>query len=366
MDYAARQQAARRLMGDQHIDLLAVAPSDDLQYLLGYVPHPDERPCYLLLESGGAAFVVPSLNATEAAAYVILPTFVYTDAEGPANALAAAAGALGGKAPRRIAVSDTMRADFVLTLQAAYPDARLGLGSLVLAPLRMRKSVEEIELLKRSARHADQAMRDAWSAFRVGATEREIGEAAAASFRRSGSEEVSFTQVASGPNGAFPHHHSGDRKLRPGDAVTLDLGGRLEQYASDLTRMALLGKPTARHLEVHRTVEAAVVAGMEAARPGGLLKDVDLAARGVIERAGFGQYFVHRVGHGLGLSVHELPSVTHLNTQPIEEGMVFSVEPGIYLPGEFGVRLEEIVHIARNGAQRVSGLPRDMHLISAG
>ncbi|TMI83608.1 MAG: M24 family metallopeptidase, partial [Bacillati bacterium ANGP1] len=168
------------------------------------------------------------------------------------------------------------------------------------------------------------------------------------------------------PNSAFPHHHSGDRKLRAGDAVTLDLGGRLEQYASDLTRIAFMGKPAARHLEVHRTVEAAVVAGMEAARPGGFLKDVDLAARGVIERAGFGQYFIHRVGHGLGLSVHEQPSVTHLNTQPIEEGMVFSVEPGIYLPGEFGVRLEEIVHIARDGAQRVSGLPRDIHLISAG
>src|SRR5437588_1797936 len=293
MEYAARQQAARRLMGDQHIDLLAVAPSDDLQYLLGYVPHPDERPCYLLLDSGGAAFVVPSLNATEAAARVSLPTFVYTDAEGPANALAAAAGALGGKAPRGIAVSDTMRADFVLTLQAAYPDARLGLGSLVLAPLRMRKSAEEIELLKRSARHADQAMRDAWAAFRVGATEREIGEAAAASFRRSGSEEVSFTQVASGPNSAFPHHHSGDRKLRPGDAVTLDLGGRLEKYASDLTRTASMGKPAARHLEVHRTVEAAVVAGMEAARPGRLLKDVCVPRRRADGRSGVARSMVH-------------------------------------------------------------------------
>jgi len=366
MDYAARQQAARKRMGAQQIDLLAIAPSDDLQYLLGYVPHPDERPTYLLLDAGGAAFVVPSLNATEAASRVTLPMFEYTDAEGPANALTAAARSLGGNAPRRIAVSDAMRADFVLTLQAAYPDARLGLGSLVLAPLRMRKSAEEIELIKRSARDVDQAMRDAWAACRVGATEREVGEAAAASFRRSGSEEVLFTQVASGPNGTFPHHASGDRTLRAGDAVTFDLAGLREKYASDLTRTAVVGKPTARHLEVHRTVDAAVVAGMEAARPGRLLKDVDLAARGVIERAGYGQYFIHRVGHGLGLGVHELPSVTHLNTQPIEEGMVFSVEPGIYLPGEFGVRLEEIVYITRDGARRVSELPRDIHPISAG
>ncbi|HLW61063.1 MAG TPA: Xaa-Pro peptidase family protein [bacterium] len=366
MDYAARVQSARRLMGEQQIDLLALAPNDDMRYLLGYVPHPDERPCYLLVDSVGSAFVVPSLNATEAAQHVTLPSFAYSDADGPAAALAAARRALGGRTPSRIAVSDTMRADFVLTLRAAYPDAGLALGSLVLAPLRMRKSAEEIELIKRSGLHADQAMRDAWGACRVGATEREISEAAAASFRRSGSEEVLFAQVASGPNGAFPHHHSGSRALRPGDAVTLDLGGRLDGYASDLTRAAFLGTPPPRYLEAHRAVEAAVVAGMAAARPGALLKDVDLAGRGEIARAGFGEYFIHRIGHGLGLTGHELPSVTHLNAQPIAEGMVFSVEPGIYIPGEFGVRLEEIVYIARDGAHRISLLPRDVHQVPAG
>src|SRR2546426_2101753 len=179
-----------------------------------------------------------------------------------------AARTLGRGTPRRIAVDDTMRADYVLTLQHAYPDAQLALGSLILAPLRMRKSGEEIEVLKRSGRHADQAMRDAWAACRVGATEREIAEAAAASFARSGSEAVLFTGVASGPNGAFPHHHSSDRRLREGDAITLDLGGRLDGYASDLTRMAYVGTAGSRYLEVHRTGEAGVTAGMGAARPG--------------------------------------------------------------------------------------------------
>ena len=366
MDYAARMREARQGLAGQHIDLLAVSPDDDMRYLLGYAPHLDERPCYLLVDSGGAVLVVPSLNAAGVAQRVSLPMFSYTDAEGPAGALAAAARALGRGAPRRIAVDDTMRADYVLTLQHAYPDAQLALGSLVLAPLRMRKSGEEIEVLKRSGRHADQAMRDAWAACRVGATEREIAEAAAASFARSGSEAVLFTGVASGPNGAFPHHHSSDRRLREGDAITLDLGGRLDGYASDLTRMAYVGTPAPRYLEIHRTVEAAVTAGMAAARPGAQLREVDQAARSVIERAGYGQYFIHRVGHGLGLGVHEPPSVTHLNTQAIEEGMVFSVEPGIYLPGEFGVRLEEIVYIARDGAHRLSELPRDVHLVAVG
>ena len=366
MDYTARMREARRRMPQHGIDLLAVSPDDDMRYLLGYAPHLDERPCYLLVDSGGAVLVVPSLNAAGVTQRVSLPVFAYTDAEGPAGALAAAARALGRGAPRRIAVDDTMRADYVLTLQHAYPDAQLALGSLILAPLRMRKSGEEIEVLKRSGRHADQAMRDAWAACRVGATEREIAEAAAASFARSGSEAVLFTGVASGPNGAFPHHHSSDRRLREGDAITLDLGGRLDGYASDLTRMAYVGTPGSRYLEVHRTVEAAVTAGMAAARPGAQLMEVDLAARSVIERAGYGQYFIHRVGHGLGLGVHEPPSVTHLNAQTIEEGMVFSVEPGIYLPGEFGVRLEEIVYIARDGAHRLSELPRDVHLVAVG
>jgi Xaa-Pro aminopeptidase len=364
VDYAARMDGARRLMAGEQIDVLAVSPSDDMVYLLGYEPHADERPCYLLLNNGVAAFVIPSLNATEAAQHVALPMFVYTDAEGPVQSLAAADRALGGKAPRRIAVSDAMRADFVLTLKRAYPDAELALGSVVLAPLRMRKSAEEIELLKRSSRLADQAMRDAWAACRVGATEREIAEVAAASFQRAGSE-VLFTAVASGPHSAFPHHRFTDRKLCSGDAITLDLGGRLNAYASDITRSAFAGPPTAQYLKVHSTVEAAVVAGIAAARPGGQLKDVDRAARDVIERAGYGQYFTHRVGHGLGLAGHELPSVTHLNPQQVEEGMVFSVEPGIYLPGEFGVRLEEIVYIARDGAHRFSELPRDVHPVGA-
>jgi Xaa-Pro aminopeptidase len=364
MDHAGRMNAARRLMIEHSIDLLALSPDDDMRYLLGFVPQPDERPCYLLVDAGSAAFVVPSLNAAEAAQHVTLPTFPYTDADGPSEALAAAAKALGGRAPRRLAVSDTMRADFVLTLQRAYPDAGLALGSLILAPLRMRKSSEEIELLKRSSRHADQAVRDAWAACRVGATEREIAEVARASFMRSGSDEVLFTQVASGPNGAFPHHLPGARALRLGDSVTMDFAGRLSGYASDITRAAFVGAPTPKYREVHRTVDAAVTAGMAAARPGALLKDVDLAARGVIERAGFGQYFVHRTGHGLGLTGHELPSVTHLNMQPIEVGMVFSVEPGIYLPGEFGVRLEEIVYIGEDGAHRLSELPRDVLLIA--
>jgi Xaa-Pro aminopeptidase len=364
MDFAGRIGQAQRLMAERAIDLLAVSPGDDMRYLLGDAPHADERPCYLLVGRAHVAFVVPELNASQASRYVTVPTFTYTDAEGPAEAVAAALRSLGGRTSR-LAVDDTMRADFVLTLREASPESAVVLGSQVLSPIRIRKSSEEIQALERSSQHADRAMRDAWTACRVGATETEIADVATASFRKSGSQDVLFTSVASGPNSAFPHYSAGDRRVRPGDAVTIDLSGRLDGYASDLTRTAVVGSPAPRYLEVCRTVEAAVVAALAVIRPGVPLHDVDRAARRVIEQAGFGPYFTHRTGHGLGLSGHELPSVTQLTTLPIDEGMVFSVEPGIYLPGEFGVRLEEIVYVAQDGPHILSTLPRDVHTIPA-
>ena len=362
MDFSGRLDRVRRQMGERRMDLLAVAPGDDLRYLLGYSPHADERPCYLLLTGAGAAFVVPGLNAAQAEQHVRVPMFAYTDAEGPAKAVAAARSRLGDRSPRRLGVDDTMRADFVLTLQAAYPDARLALGSEVIAPVRMRKDPDEIEALTRSARHADRAVEDVWAACRPGVSEQELADVAAASFRRSGSQEVLFTGIASGPNGAFPHHHPGDRRLGAGDSVVIDVGGRLAGYASDITRVASIGAPSARYRQVHAIVDEAVRTAIGVITPGTPLKDVDLAARGVIERGGFGQYFVHRVGHGLGISGHELPSVTHENAMPVDEGFVFSVEPGVYLPGEFGIRLEEIVYVDRAGAHRLSALPRDVRV----
>jgi Xaa-Pro aminopeptidase len=362
MDFAGRADRVRRLMTEHKIDVLAVSPGDDLRYLLGYSPTADERPCYFMIAEAGTAFVVPSLNAAQAEGHVRVPMFTYTDADGPAKAIAAARSALGGGAPRRLGVGDTMRADFVLALQAAYPNARLALASEAIAPVRMRKEPDEIEALKRSAAHADQAVRDVWAACRAGVSETELADVAAASFRRSGSQELLFTGIASGPNGAFPHHHPGGRRLAAGDSVTIDVGGRLDGYASDITRAACVGAPSARYREVHAAVEAAVAAAIEAIRPGVPLRDVDLAARRVIERAGFGSNFVHRVGHGLGISGHELPSVTHENTMPVDEGFVFSVEPGIYLPGELGVRLEEIVYVDRARAHRLSALPRDVYV----
>ncbi|TMI73826.1 MAG: aminopeptidase P family protein [Bacillati bacterium ANGP1] len=357
-----RVENTRAAMAHHGIDMLAVPPGEDLRYLANFSTLADERPSYLFLTADAALFLVPELNAQQSRAHIQDPMLTYTDAEGPGKALAAARARLGSA--HRIGAGDTMRADALLLLQHQWRDGEFVPASIVLAPLRMRKSSEEIEALRRAAATADAAVQAAWRACRPGVTEADIAGAVDAGFRAAGATEVKSAIVGSGPNSAFPHHHTGTRRTQAGEPVLYDLGSRVDGYCSDITRMAFLGEPSARYQQVHRAVEAAVQKALAVIRPGVPIKDVDLAARRTIEEAGFGPNFVHRTGHGIGLSEHEPPSVTHANDLPIEEGMAFSVEPGIYLPGEFGVRLEEIVVVTARGADVLSRLPRDLKVIS--
>jgi Xaa-Pro aminopeptidase len=351
-------------MTETGFDLLAVSPSDDLLYLLGFSPTADERPCMLLLGAEDAVFLVPSLNAVQTReALRSLPSLrfvTWQDAAGPERALREAAAPFAGT--RRTAVAATMRADFLLLLQSLLNGSEFVSADGVVAELRMRKDAAEVEALQASARTADAAMEAALAACVPRVRELDVAEAAAAAFRRAGAEEVLFASVASGPNAAFPHHHSGTRVLLAGDAVTIDLGGRLAGYASDITRVAHIGPPSERYAGVHVTVERAVQAALAAVRSGVRCADVDRAARAVIEAAGCGEQFVHRTGHGLGLSAHEPPSIMEGEERELVTGTVFSIEPGIYLPGEFGVRLEEIVAVTESGCRVFSTLPRTVHI----
>lgn len=362
MDYADRVTRVRDAMQASGIDLLAVPPGDDLRWLAGFSPVADERACYLFLAEQDGMFLVPELNAAQSEGHIRQPFVTYSDAAGPARALADAAGRF--VAPRVIAVGDTMRADALLLLQQTWPHARFLPGATVLAPLRMRKSAEEIAALRRAAATADAAVEAAAGACRAGATELEIARTADEAFRLAGAPEVLATIVGGGPNSAFPHHHSSARPVRDGEPVLFDLGSRVDGYCSDITRMAFLGPPSARYREIHEIVERAVAAALAVIRPGTPISAVDLAARRAIEQAGYGAQFVHRTGHGIGLSGHEPPSIAHTNEMPLEQGMAFSVEPGIYLPGEFGVRLEEIVVVTPGGGEVLSRLTRDVRIVA--
>jgi Xaa-Pro aminopeptidase len=360
----SRLAGLRAAMAAESVDLLALAPSDSLRYAIGFSPIPDERLCLLLLAADAACIVLPALTAEQAAAAAPdLPRLAWTDHTGPDEALRT--GLARSDDVRRIAVDPEMRADILLLLQGHAPSAEIVSGEAVLSTVRMIKFPDEIALLTASAQTADAAIASALQACRPGASELDVARAVDDSFRAAG-VDVTFIIVASGPNGAFPHHHSGDRVLKTGDAVVIDIGGRLQGYSSDITRMAFVGEPTERYREVHGIVEAAVQAGMAAARPGAIAADVDRAARTVIEDAGYGEYFVHRTGHGLGLSTHERPWIrSDVVDEVLPKGSVFSIEPGIYLPGEFGVRLEEIVTLTASGCERFSGLPRDVHVVPA-
>jgi Xaa-Pro aminopeptidase len=359
-----RLGALRRRMDEAKLDLVALAPSDNLRYVVGFSPFADERACMLLVSSQSALMLMPSLNAEQAAAKAPeLELVTWDDDAGPVDALRDTLERVSGAAPRRAGVDPEMRAEHLMLLQEAIPEATFTTAAVAVRPLREAKSEEELSLLSDAARAADDAMRAACSACRVGASELDVSEAAAAAFRANGCEEVLFTIVAGGPNGAYPHHHTGRRALGGGDAVVIDIGARLNGYASDITRMAVVGAPSERYLEVHRVVERAVQAGLGATRAGATCHEVDAAARGAIEDAGFGEYFVHRTGHGLGLSVHEPPWIMRGEDVELRVGMVHSIEPGIYLPGEFGVRLEEIVHVTADGCERFSRLSREPHVV---
>src|SRR4051812_20517408 len=259
-----------------NVHLLAIAPSDDLRYLLGFSPTADERPCMLLVGADSELLVVPSLNAEQARAAVPdVELRTWADEDGAESALGAAVASVGR--PRRVAVDATMRADFLLLLRRFVGDAELTTATAVVGELRLRKDAAEVEALGASARTADTAMQAApppgaprargrpnapapgpplpragragrpLPSVAAGARELEIAEAAAAAFRRAGCEDVLFTSVASGPNGAFPHHHSSPRELHPGDGVTIDIGDRLGGYPSDITRTAHVGEPSERY-----------------------------------------------------------------------------------------------------------------------
>ncbi|HZT15633.1 MAG TPA: Xaa-Pro peptidase family protein [Gaiellaceae bacterium] len=358
-----RLDALRRRMDETGCELTALAPSDNLRYVIGFSPKADERACMLLVGAGGTSFVMPGLNAEQTSAEAPeLELVRWSDDAGPSEALRTALERVGGGRAVRIAVDPEMRADHLLLLQQAVPEAEAVPATTVVGPLREAKSAEEIAVLQTAAAAADEAMTAAFSACRPGATELDVADAVASAFRRAGAEEVLFAIVGAGSNGAFPHHHTSSRRLEEGDAIVIDIGARSGGYVSDITRMAYLGDPSDRYFEVHAVVEAAVRAAMAAAGPGTTCHEVDAAARGVIEDAGYGEYFVHRCGHGLGLSVHEPPWIMGGNDTTLRAGMVHSIEPGIYLPGEFGIRLEEIVQVTDDGCRRFSRLPRDVHV----
>ena len=353
----------KNLMKKNKVDLLALGPGTHMRWLLGFNPYPDERPCMLLLGLEKDAFLMPSVNAEDAMKRSDIKMFSWNDENGPNKALDDALSYTGSSNAKHIAIDEAMRSHFALILIEALPKPTYEFTNSTIGALRMRKDDVEFDNLKENALIDDRAMQAGFAAIKEGVTELEIGEAINKHFISEGAKPQ-FCIVGSGPNGAFPHHHTGTRKVEYGDVVLIDIGGRKGTFPSDMTRMSVLGEPPEGYLEIHAIVERAVQAAIAAAKPGVMAKDVDAAARGVISEAGYGDYFVHRTGHGLGIDIHEPPYITATSEVVLGEGMVFSIEPGIYLQGKFGVRLEEIVILRSDGPEILSELSRETNFIS--
>lgn len=354
----------RDTMKEEGVDLVALGPGAHLAWLTGLHPHADERPLLLAVTQDYAGMLMPALEADSARQHTDLPFHTWSDDQGPDAALADLLAAAGATGAQSLVLDETMRADHAALVQDALPGARRQFTAGTVGALRMRKDAEEYAALKRNARSADTAMQTAWAAMKPGMSERDVAAIVRESFKDQGATPL-FSIVGAGGNGAFPHHQTGDTVLKEGDAVVMDIGGGMDGYSSDITRMAVIGHAPDGYEEIHGIVERAVQAAMAAARPGVRAHAVDDAARGVITEAGYGEYFVHRTGHGMGVEVHETPYITAASQTVLDEGMVFSIEPGIYLPGRFGIRLEDIVILRADGPEVFSDLPRDLKVIDA-
>ncbi|MCS5545895.1 MAG: aminopeptidase P family protein, partial [SAR324 cluster bacterium] len=331
-------------------------------WLLGFNPYPDERPCLLLIGKEKEAFLMPSVNEQGIREKTDIPMNCWNDENGPEQALKDALSYTDSSNAKHIALDEAMRSHFALILLESLSNPTYEFTASTIGALRMRKDQNEFVNLKENALIDDRAMQAGFAAIKDGVSEIEIGEAINKHFISEGAKPQ-FCIVGSGPNGAFPHHHTGERKVQYGDAVLIDIGGRKGTFPSDMTRMSVLGEPPEGYLEIHAIVERAVQAALSTAKPGVVAKDVDAAARSVITEAGYGEFFVHRTGHGLGIDIHEPPYITATSEVVLDEGMVFSIEPGIYLQGRFGVRLEEIVILRSDGPEILSELPRNLNII---
>ncbi|MDA8303021.1 MAG: aminopeptidase P family protein [Actinomycetota bacterium] len=366
--FAARLERARLAMSVAGVDALLISLGADLPWLTGYSAMPLERLTMLVVPAaagGQATLVVPELEAPRV---VPIPEVFslrpWSETEDPVEIVASLVRKETGPSPA-LAVGDQTWARFVLGLQAALPSATWRPACSVTGPLRAVKDAAEIEALARAAASADKVAAALLGGEipLAGRTEREVSAEISRHLLEEGHEHVNFAIVASGPNAASPHHEASDRRIGKGEPVVCDFGGSLSGYCSDTTRTVFTGPPPAELAHIYEVVAGAQAAGVEAAQLGRPCSEVDRAARTVIEDAGYGRYFVHRTGHGIGLEEHEDPYMVAGNDEPLAAGHVFSVEPGIYVPGKWGVRIEDIVAATAAGPEPLNKSSRALTVV---
>jgi len=358
---ALRMERARVAMEGAGVDALCLSVGSDLPYLTGYRAMPLERLTMLVLPADGdAVLVVPALEAprvdTSDAAFAIRP---WSETEDP---VAIVADLLGGA--RSAAIGDETWSRFALALQAADEDRSWVPAGDLMRKLRIVKSSAEIAALRAAARTVDGVVDQMSMVQFSGRTERDVSREFSERTLADGHDDIMFAIVASGPHGASPHHEPTERIIRNGDAVVVDFGGLQSGYSSDTTRMFVVGASPYGFDDAYEVLRSAQAAAADHVRPGVTAASVDAVARDIITEGGYGELFIHRVGHGIGMDTHEHPYLVEGNDEVLVAGMAFSIEPGIYVPGEWGMRLEDIVTVTETGVESLNRSDRSVRIVS--
>jgi Xaa-Pro aminopeptidase len=360
----ARLDRVRQRMSELEVDTLLLSLGADLPWLTGYQAPPLERLTMLVVPvDGDATFVVPRLEAPgvveQPDIFALRP---WEESEDPVGIVADLVGPSG-----QVAISDRTWARFVLALQARLPAASWRPSSAVTGPLRAVKDGAEVEALAAASAAADRVASQllAGDIPLIGRAERQVSQDLGRRLVAEGHQKVNFAIVGSGPNSASPHHDPGSRVIEPGDAVVCDFGGTMDGYCSDITRTVWTAEPTGPAKELYAVLQDAQARGVAAAHVGTACAAVDEAARSVIAAAGYGPAFIHRTGHGIGLEEHEDPYIVAGNALPLVPGHAFSVEPGIYLGGRFGARIEDIVIATEAGPRALNHVSHDLTVVEA-
>jgi len=360
--FADRLARTRSAMREQGIDVTLLSVGLDMPYLTGYHAMPLERLTMLVLPvDGEATLVVPRLEAPRVnhlpEVFDMVP---WGETEDPVALTASLV--RSSSAARVVAIGDTMWARFLVDLMPELPGSTYRRAVEVLGPIRMRKDAAEIAALRAAGAAADRvaAQLHAGDIPLVGRTEAQVSADISARLLAEGHDVVNFAIVAAGENAASPHHHPGSRVIERGEIVLCDFGGTMSGYCSDITRCVHLGPVPGDIAEAYAVLKESEAAGVRAATVGTPCEDVDRAARDVIDAAGYGEYFIHRTGHGIGMDAHEDPYMVSGNTLPLEPGHAFSVEPGIYVAGKWGMRLEDIVVATTSGPDSMNHADHDL------
>ncbi|HYF82542.1 MAG TPA: Xaa-Pro peptidase family protein [Clostridia bacterium] len=358
----SRKDKLTAVMKEKEIKALVLSPSMDMLYTTGFNTFQGERLLVSVLDaSGDIVFIVPKMYEHEVRGKAIFDRIIaWDDSQDPKEILDLLCHEKG-YSEGAVAIEDTMWFNIFEKIYEAFKGARFIKATSVIGELRKHKTTDEADKMRKSSELADKAVARTIPRIKAGMRETEVRDILEAELKMQGMSSPSFeTIIGSGPNSALPHYTAGDRILQAGDSIVMDFGGVHQGYCSDMTRTVMLGKATSEYREVYETVKEAQRKAIEAVKPGVKASEVDAAARSYITAKGYGDYFIHRTGHGIGMEVHEEPYISNISKSILQPGMVFSIEPGVYLPGKFGVRIEDLVMVTETGVEVLNKYTKEL------